>query len=101
MKLMTKALEARFCEVGRQDVPNPVILAKFFHPFSNVTHYATEFNPDDRCFFGWVDGPLPELGYFSLDEMEALGVRGLPMERDLHFSECKLSAVKKEGAYHG
>ena len=95
MKLLTKALEARFQEVGRQDIPNPVVIAKFFHPFSTQTWYATEYNPEDGCFFGWVDGPCPELGYFSLDEMQGLRSHGLPMERDLYFRERPLSVVKE------
>ncbi len=93
---MTKAMEARFLEVGRQDIPNPTIIAKFFHPYSTQSWYATEFNPEDRCFFGWVDGPFPELGYFSLDEMEGLVSNGLPMERDRHFGEVKLNVIKFE-----
>lgn len=74
MKLLTQAMEARFLEVGRQDIPNP----------------------EDHCFFGWVDGPFPELGYFSLDEMQGLRSHGLPIERDLHFGEVKLNVIKFE-----
>ena len=30
MKLMTKALEKRFAQVGRQDVEDPIVIAKYF-----------------------------------------------------------------------
>lgn len=94
VKLLTKAMAKRFAQVGPQDVPDPVVVAVFFHPFSPWYHYATAYDPRTRCFFGWTDGPCPELGYFSLDEFEALRVRGLPMERDRHFTEQRLSTIK-------
>lgn len=34
-----------------------------------------------------------ELGYFSLDELENVKVKGLGIERDLHFGEHYLSEV--------
>jgi hypothetical protein len=37
----------------------------------------------DFLFFGWVFGDFPELGYFSLNEMQAINVGGLGMERDV------------------
>lgn len=94
MKLLTKALEKRFAQLGRQDVENPIVITKFFHPFGQWRHYITEYDPQRREFFGWADGPEPELGYYSLDELESLKVHGLPMERDLGFKECRLSEVK-------
>lgn len=102
-KLLTKELENRFAKVGRQEtVPDPTVIAKFFSPYSNWTWYATEYNPEDRRFFGYVVGFESELGYFSLDELSELTGPGpfkaLPgVERDLYFSECLLSKVK-EGA---
>lgn len=94
MKLLTKALEKRFAEVGPQDVEDPLVITKFFHPFSPWYHYIVAYHPEDRMFFGWTDGPHPELGYYSLDELQGLKVRGLPMERDRYFNECRLSKFK-------
>ncbi len=96
MKLLTKACEKRFAVVGRQEnVADPIVIAKFFHPLSSMTWYATEYDAAARTFFGWVEsGPDSELGYFSLDELQACKVRGLGIERDLHFRECALSTVK-------
>ena len=52
-------------------------------------------------FFGYVVGIEPELGYFSLRELETCkqgltGILALPVERDLYFEPCRLSEVKKK-----
>ena len=67
-----------------------IAFAKFFTPDSNWTWYATEFDGKD-LFFGFVKGHFPELGYFSLSELEAVrGPLGLPIERDLAFTPTPL-----------
>jgi len=39
MKLLTKALEKRFAEVGSQEeVKDPIIIAKFFDPTGSATN---------------------------------------------------------------
>lgn len=94
MKLLTKALEKRFAQLGRQDKPDAIVVAKFFSPTSCWTWYATEYDPESRIFFGLVKGFESELGSFSLDELESVrGPFGLGIERDLYFSECPLSEV--------
>lgn len=100
MQLLTPELEQRFTEIGRQEeVPDPIIVAKYFNPTGAGTWYATEYSSEDRTFFGWVSlfGDYnDELGYFSLDELlEFKGQFGLGIERDLHFGEKPLSAVTK------
>ena len=90
MKLMTKTLEAQFNEIGMQrDNPNPTVVTKFFHPLHpSATWYATEYNPESKNFYGYVENLTPggdEWGYFSLYELENTVVHGLPMERDLWF----------------
>jgi hypothetical protein len=66
---------------------------KFFTPDSNWTWYASEFDGED-IFFGLVSGFEIELGYFSLKELqEALGLLGLPIERDLHFEPKSLKEL--------
>lgn len=102
-KLMTKELLKRFAQVGRQEsVPfeDKLVIAKYFNPYGRWTYYATEFDPETRCFFGYADGvDFPEWGYTSLDEIEQTGIRVagylLPLERDCFFQECKFSEVKK------
>ena len=80
---------------------------KFFS--ASWTWYATEFDGDDT-FFGLVVGDYPELGYFTLTELEEariskLGVvppanyvfmLGYPaVERDLYFKPQSLGKMQK------
>lgn len=99
MKLLTKKLEASLPPLYSQDGKGDeaVVYAKYFHCMSPLTWYATEYDPESRTFFGWVyNGDFSELGYFSLDELEQTKVRGVPMERDRHFSPITLGEVKKQ-----
>lgn len=79
--------------------PDPKVWVKFFTPWTSWTWYATEYDPEQRLFFGWVVGQEKELGYFSLDELEAVrGPAGMRIERDMYFRPQPLSDVK---IYHG
>ncbi len=98
MRLMTKQLEKRFAQVGSQEnVSDPVIIAKFFNPTGAGTWYATEYDPKEQIFFGYVSifgDSNDEWGYFSLSELESVRVAfGLEIERDLHWTEQKASKV--------
>ena len=98
MKLMTKQLEERFAQVGKQeDAKDPLVIAKFFNPAGAGTWYATEYHPDDRVFFGYASifgDHNDEWGYFSLDELESYkGPFGLGIERDLYWTEKRASQV--------
>lgn len=99
MKLLTKAIEARFKSVGVQDGKGDqaVVIAKFFYPAGAATWYATEYDPTDRLFFGFVTGlGHDELGTFSLDELEGFRGRfGLRIERDRFFSECTVGDIRE------
>lgn len=66
-----------------------------FHPLTQWTWYATEFDGND-LFFGLVVGHETELGYFSLSELESIGTNGrtLPVERDLYFKPQPLSRCR-------
>lgn len=99
MKLLTKEIEQKFIKVGSQEnVEDPIIIVKFFNPTGAGTWYATEYNPEEKTFFGFVSifgDECDEMGYFSLEELESFKGRfGLGIERDLHFGEKKLSEVK-------
>ncbi len=99
MKLMTQELARRFAEVGRQEElgEGAIVVAKFFTPWTNWTWYATEYDPEERTFFGLVEGHEVELGYFSLDEMaEVRGPFGLKIERDLFWHEKPVRDVRAE-----
>ena len=99
MKLLTKAILKRFEKLGRQEERgyDAEIVVKFFDPCGSWTWYATEYDPTERIFFGYVDGHEGELGYFGLAELEGYrGRLGLGIERDRWFPDKKLSDVMKE-----
>jgi hypothetical protein len=92
---MTRELLKRFAEVGSQDGNGgeAIVIAKFFTCRSDWTWYATEYSPEDRMFFGLVQGMEIEFGYFSLDEFESIpGPLGI--ERDLHFPERTILSLR-------
>lgn len=94
MKLMTKALEKRFKQVGSQEKTatfDKIVIAKFFNPGGAGRWYAIEYDPEEKLFFGYVSifGDWnDEWGYFTLEELEAIrGNLGLKIERDLYCGE--------------
>ena len=98
MKLLTEELRRKLPPLYSQEhVEDPMVICKFFHPLFTMTWYAIEGSPEgeDFIFFGWVYADFPELGYFSLNEMQEVQVMGLGIERDEHFTPRKLSEVKK------
>jgi hypothetical protein len=97
MKLLTKEIEGRLPALyATQHAADPVVQVKFFTPDSSWTWYATEYDPIDRLFFGYVVGLENEFGYFSLDELEeTCGPMGLPIERDKYFAPRPLSECKR------
>ena len=97
MKLLTeelkKALPALYTKENKND---PMVVCKFFLPMTKWTWLATEFDGKDS-FFGYVVGEYPELGYFSLSELEGLeGPYGLGVERDMYFEPARLSTIRAE-----
>lgn len=99
MNLLTKELEARFKEVGSQkDMPDPIVIAKYFNPTGAGTWYATEYIPEEKIFYGFVSifGDVnDEWGYFSLEELEnTKGRLGLGIERDLYCGEFPISELE-------
>ena len=72
-----------------------MVKVKFFNAGGHGTWYATEYDADSKMFFGWVDLGSPELGYFSLAELQSYsGPFGLGIERDMYFEPKPLSEVK-------
>lgn len=89
MKLLTKEILDKFKSVGSQEhVKDQIVIAKFFNPTGAGTWYATEYNPEEKTFFGYVSlfgDECDEWGYFSLQELEEYrGPFGLGIERDMH-----------------
>ena len=97
MKLLTKEIERRFAQLGRQEDKgdDAVVVCKFFTPDSGWTWWALEYEPENREFIGLVQGFEVEFGYFSLEELEtATGPLGLHIERDLHWKERTIGQVR-------
>ena len=69
--------------------PRPVV--KLFHPLGGSTWLLTELDQDGDRLYGLCDLGMgePELGYVSLRELESVVVRGLGIERDLHFTAAR------------
>ena len=87
MKLLTKADLKRLPPLYSQSEKDPkdvLVPVKFFNPGGAGSWFATEFDPVERSFFGYVTGlQVDELGYFSLDELQSFRGRfGLGIERD-------------------
>ena len=84
-----------------------VVIVKYFFPAGRYTLFVTEaeFDGDDARLFGWCVSPFgpdeDEWGYASLAELRTLRVRGLTIERDLHFpigTRTVAEALKRHAA---
>lgn len=91
MKLLTEEIIKKLPPLySQENNPDPLVMVKFFDPFSQWTWYAIEYDPKERIFFGFVVGFEEEMGYFSLDELESIG----RIERDEYWKPVRLSLVK-------
>ncbi len=95
MKLVTEALKQQLPPLyATEQDADPWVICKFFTPWTHWTWYVIEYDGED-LFFGWVAGDYPELGYFRKFELESIsGPVGLRIERDLHFTPCRLSEIR-------
>jgi len=99
-KFITKEIEKALPKLySQENVEDPIVVAKWFCPYSTWRWYAIEFDGEDT-FFGLVQGLDTELGYFSKSELEHLGYKWgghiLPaVERDLSWQPKKLSEVRE------
>lgn len=84
MILLTPHLRERLLANGRRRDVDDVPVVKFFNPFGAGVWLATELDPDGDIMFGLADIGYPELGSFSLEEMESIRLPfGMGIERDL------------------
>ena len=99
-KLITKEIEKALHKLySQENVDDPIVVAKWFSPYSNWRWFAIEFDGED-IFFGLVQGFETELGNFSKSELENLtfgsGRFEVPaIERDLSWQPKKLSEVRE------
>ena len=74
-----------------------IVSVHFFNPCGVGDWWITEGSAegDDFIMFGLCDLGCPELGYVSLNEMQAVsGPLGLGIERDLHWTPKALREVR-------
>jgi Protein of unknown function (DUF2958) len=80
---------------GEDIDPNPIV--KLVTPDANATWLFTELDPDiPTLAFGLCNLGLgsPELGSICLHEIAKVrGPLGLPVERDLHYTETRLISI--------
>jgi|18_taG_2_1085343.scaffolds.fasta_scaffold54459_2 hypothetical protein len=98
MKLITKEIEKATPKLYSNDeksAEETMVTAKFFNPYGLGTWWMTEYDPEQRLAFGYADLGCPELGYFSIAEMEEIRVKPFDgkIERDIHFTPCTLASV--------
>lgn len=93
-QLLTQEILKKFPPLYANENKSPEeikVIAKFFNPHGAQTWYATEFDPQEKLFFGFVNlgwDDIAELGYFSLQELEEIkGCFGLGIERDHHWDQ--------------
>lgn len=87
MILLTDELRATLLANGRQRDADHIPVVKFFNPFGEGVWLATELDGDGDIMFGLADIGCPELGSWSLSEMEAIRLPfGMGIERDLLFT---------------
>jgi hypothetical protein len=106
LELLPKWVQARLPKLrATEKESDPIAHVKFFTPDSDWTWYAFEGGaetgpePEDNdfVFFGFVDGFYPELGYFTLNELQsARGPMGLRIERDLYFEPTPYSQLPRK-----
>jgi hypothetical protein len=86
MILVTPELRERLLANGRRRGLDHVPIVKFFNPLGVGTWLATELDEDGDTLYGLADLGHPELGSFSLAEMQELGLPlGMGIERDMLF----------------
>jgi hypothetical protein len=89
MQLLPTEVAKELPALRRQEAfgEDAIAYVKFFAPWTNWTWFASEYDPEDRMFFGVVVGHEREFGYFCLDELERVnGPAGLRIERDLYWT---------------
>ena len=93
MKLITKKILLETPELyanADKKESEVMVTAKFFFPYGNGTWYMTEYDPIARIAFGLCDIGFPELGYFTITELEENNI-----ERDIHFTPTSLATIRK------
>ena len=95
MKLLTKKILEKIPSVNWDNETNSEkVIVHYFHPFSDWHWYFTEYDPEEKLFFGIVHNNLTweqmhdgEYSYTSLEQLESIEIFGCPIERDLYWDD--------------
>jgi len=92
VKLITKEIANKLAKnVGDANVDKPWL--KLFNPCGVGTWLISEYDESTGLMFGLCDLGYPELGYVSLEEIEAVKLPfGLKIERDTSWNPDKTLA---------
>ena len=95
-QMMTKKLASQIPKLySQEEVSDPTVVAHYFTPYGRGDWFVIEWDGQDMMY-GLADLGYPELGYFSLNELESARRGGLPLvERDLYWTPVPLSEVQK------
>lgn len=87
MILLTPDLREQLLANGRERDVDHVPVVKLFNPLGAGVWLATKLDPDGDILFGLADLGYPELGSFSLEEMQSIRLPfGMGIERDILFT---------------
>ncbi|HEY0122550.1 MAG TPA: DUF2958 domain-containing protein [Rhizobium sp.] len=89
MILLTGTQRHRLLANGRQRDQDHIPVVKFFNPLGEGVWLATELEEDGDIMFGLADLGYPELGSWSLSEMQSVRLpfgMGMGIESDLLFT---------------
>jgi hypothetical protein len=95
-QMMTKELSSKIPKLySQEEVSDPTVVAHYFTPYGRGDWFVIEWDGEDMMY-GLADLGYPELGYFSLSELESAYRGSLPLvERDLYWTPVPLSEVRK------
>lgn len=87
MTLLTSMQREQLLANGRLRDVDHVPVVKFFNPLGGGVWLAAELDSDGDIMFGLADLGFPELGSWSLGELQAIRLPfDMRIERDLHFT---------------
>ena len=100
MILLTGTQRNRLLANGRQRDQDHIPVVKFFNPLGEGVWLATELDEDGDIMFGLADIGYPELGSWSVSEMQSVRLPfGMGIERDLLFTGDFPISVWAEAAH--
>lgn len=94
-----KFTKQEWSQLARQYPENgDQVIVHVFNPYGTGDWYLTEYNSEDRTFFGLCDLGYPELGYVAEDELFNLRVKphNLPLEKDNFWNKRPLKEIQEE-----